>query len=1425
MAESGPPAPSRLKNLEELYLDGPSRQNDVLSFETLIDSLICLYDECCNSTLRKEKCIAEFVDTVKSVIQKAKALRLNRDDFEVLKVIGKGAFGEVAVVRMRGTGEIYAMKILNKWEMVKRAETACFREERDVLVYGDRRWITNLHYAFQDEKNLYFVMDYYIGGDMLTLLSKFVDHIPESMAKFYIAEMVLAIDSLHKLGYVHRDVKPDNVLLDMQGHIRLADFGSCLKLLPDGSVASNVAVGTPDYISPEILRAMEDGKGRYGKECDWWSLGICMYEMLYGTTPFYSERLVDTYGKIMSHQDMLDFPDDEIDWVVSEEAKDLIRQLICSREVRFGRNGLEDFRKHAFFEGIDWNTIRDSSPPYKPEVSSPEDTSNFDVEVCEDDFTPCETQPPRVLAAFTGNHLPFVGFSYTHGSMLSDACSLKSSLPSSSNSKTSETEKSSCSEETLVRLEAEKAELQRKLAEAQTQITNENQKSEEERNYEAMIAQLRDEIQILNRRLEDEQSAQLQKPKDQAESEKKSKELKERIKQLALEKGELQREMENLNDHVDQLTSEKSIILRQRDEIQIELKEINDISEAEKEKLVKNVNELEKKLKTIEEENSALLKKQEEFRAEARKSVELSKAEESEEVLNAKKNIATLQTLNEEKENEIKKLKETLEEERAKLISQTELEVKQVETHYERVQKTLQDNVEQLNIENSGLREENEKLATQIANIPRGGNLTEQQLLEVFNWVNEEKATREEMENLTRKITGEVESLKQNSPLTTSNYIQNTPSGWGSRRSHNVARKDGLDLQRQLQAEIDAKLKLKSELKSTREQFLTANARLEDTEKRLASVMREVSILKAKNDAISAVSESQFSSTISRDLMITNLNNEYEMSNSSLLRQEMISRQSNNTTPSYENAILLHDHQAPKRVIDDLRYKQKPIKMASSSTIYDQTLQQPRGHSFERAKIRTPTKCGHCTSILIGMDRQGFFCQACQYACHVACAERVSQNCPVPEEDRRPLGIDPTRGVGTAYEGLVKTPRNGGVRKGWQTAYVVVCDFKLYLYDCTVDRQNKMQDVKNEIKLVLDMRDADFTVCGVSEADVIHAQKSDISKIFRVTTTQILNSSSEYSSSSKFYTLFMAETEEEKRKWVVALSELKTLLRRSKLADRRAFLVKEVFDVTSLPSIRAAQCCAIIDRSKIVIGFADHGLYCVEINRQILVPVGGEKENKQRCVESVEYDEQEQLLMMMVGPSKDRHIRIVPSAALDGRDLKWIKVNDTKGCHLLAVSANPSGSQQKTSFFAVAFKKSVTIFQIDRSEKRHKKWKDLAMPGTPQYISISNGRLFVGFPHSFRSWSLTVNESSPIPGNEQAAVLQHISLVNMEDTSLQFLNQQTSYEAKLIINVPGSPDEYLLVFNVIGLYPIRNISAITNHIYVFFRRVRLIYSM
>ncbi|XP_057177127.1 myotonin-protein kinase isoform X2 [Triplophysa rosa] len=407
----GPKQPARPRDTlscEPTLKDSPAGHvTSPVGLQTLLDLLVGVYQEFCSSTPR-EKYIRRFLQWAEPLVRQVKKTRLSRDDFEILKVIGRGTFSEVALARMRSTQQVYALKIMNKWDMLKRGETACYQEEREVLLRGDRCWITQLHYAFQDDNYLYLVMDYYVGGDLLTLLSKFGDGIPEDMAQFYLAEMVTAIDSVHRLGYVHRDVKPDNILLTADGHVRLGDFGSCLHLDDDGLIHSSLAVGTPDYLSPEILRAVEGGGG-YGVECDWWALGVCAYEMLFGTTPFYAESISETYAKIIHYQDSFECP--AVSSEVSSDACSLITALICDRTERLGSRGSGDFHKHPFFSGLDWTSLHLLPAPYHPDVSNDTDTSNFDV--LDDCLSETESLCDVMDRAPVGVHLAFVGYSYT----------------------------------------------------------------------------------------------------------------------------------------------------------------------------------------------------------------------------------------------------------------------------------------------------------------------------------------------------------------------------------------------------------------------------------------------------------------------------------------------------------------------------------------------------------------------------------------------------------------------------------------------------------------------------------------------------------------------------------------------------------------------------------------------------------------------------------------------------------------------------------------------------------------------------------------------------------------------------------------------------------------------------------------------------
>ncbi|KAJ6376761.1 hypothetical protein OIU76_025837 [Salix suchowensis] len=260
--------------------------------------------------------------------------KMGVDDFELLTIIGRGAFGEVRLCREKTSGNVYAMKKLKKSEMLRRGQVEHVKAERNLLAEVDSTCIVKLYCSFQDDEYLYLIMEYLPGGDMMTLLMR-KDTLTEDEARFYVGQTVLAIESIHKHNYIHRDIKPDNLLLDKNGHMKLSDFGLCkpldsssfpnfreddyaggrnLKPLAEGNkppaprrtqqeqlvhwqknrrTLAYSTVGTPDYIAPEVLL-----KKGYGMECDWWSLGAIMYEMLVGYPPFYSEEPMSTCRKV-----------------------------------------------------------------------------------------------------------------------------------------------------------------------------------------------------------------------------------------------------------------------------------------------------------------------------------------------------------------------------------------------------------------------------------------------------------------------------------------------------------------------------------------------------------------------------------------------------------------------------------------------------------------------------------------------------------------------------------------------------------------------------------------------------------------------------------------------------------------------------------------------------------------------------------------------------------------------------------------------------------------------------------------------------------------------------------------------------------------------------------------------------------------------
>ncbi|CAH1799139.1 unnamed protein product [Owenia fusiformis] len=380
-----------------------------------------------------------------------KRAKMEKHHFTNIKTLGIGAFGEVALVRKKDTSHLYAMKTLRKSDVLRRNQVAHVKAERDILAEADNEWVVKLYYSFQDKDNLYFVMDYIPGGDMMSLLIKF-GIFEEPVAQFYIAELVVAIESVHRIGFTHRDVKPDNILIDRDGHIKLTDFGLCtgfrwthnskyyqkanharqdsMEPCEDWGDTCNCGVehrellkplerrkrrdhqrclahslvGTPNYIAPEVLRRL--GREGYSKCCDWWSVGVILYEMLVGQPPFMANTPQETQNKVINWHQYLHIPEQA---QLSEPAADLIRQLCCDHDTRLGREGAEEVKAHPFFAGITFEGLRKQPALYKPKIKYDTDTSNFDPI----DSDESRTNDNRDLTYENGKHPEHAFFEFT----------------------------------------------------------------------------------------------------------------------------------------------------------------------------------------------------------------------------------------------------------------------------------------------------------------------------------------------------------------------------------------------------------------------------------------------------------------------------------------------------------------------------------------------------------------------------------------------------------------------------------------------------------------------------------------------------------------------------------------------------------------------------------------------------------------------------------------------------------------------------------------------------------------------------------------------------------------------------------------------------------------------------------------------------
>nr|XP_044995005.1 microtubule-associated serine/threonine-protein kinase 4 isoform X4 [Jaculus jaculus] len=331
---------------------------------------------------------AETSETGESLSSSNTSLKLRRkpreSDFETIKLISNGAYGAVYFVRHKESRQRFAMKKINKQNLILRNQIQQAFVERDILTFAENPFVVSMYCSFETRRHLCMVMEYVEGGDCATLM-KNMGPLPVDMARMYFAETVLALEYLHNYGIVHRDLKPDNLLVTSMGHIKLTDFGlskvglmSMTTNLYEGHIEKDArefldkqVCGTPEYIAPEVI--LRQG---YGKPVDWWAMGIILYEFLVGCVPFFGDTPEELFGQVIS---------DEINWPEKDEApppdaQELITLLLRQNPLeRLGTGGAYEVKQHRFFRSLDWNSLLRQKAEFIPQLESEDDTSYFDT--------------------------------------------------------------------------------------------------------------------------------------------------------------------------------------------------------------------------------------------------------------------------------------------------------------------------------------------------------------------------------------------------------------------------------------------------------------------------------------------------------------------------------------------------------------------------------------------------------------------------------------------------------------------------------------------------------------------------------------------------------------------------------------------------------------------------------------------------------------------------------------------------------------------------------------------------------------------------------------------------------------------------------------------------------------------------------------